>query len=193
MQIGWSLGCAAASKVAPWNQPCSAMDLKHLKTYHGPNPFSDQPVIVVSVTRSSMPEWQREDLPLLIEYLGADPFSGSGNGEGIDPEANVLKLSRLLLGRLGGVIQDYAITTGENGPAFVVGFFSPKVSLAALESSVAILTNFLHQPKQYVQDIVERFVRVCTGIHPDYQADILMAYARSRDIPFLRFAEQTRF
>jgi cyanophycin synthetase len=169
------------------------MELKHLRTYYGPNPFSDQPVLVVSFTRPLIPEWRCADLPLLVDFLRADPFGLSGKNEELDPATTVLDLTRYLLNKLGGAIKDYAVTHRNLVSAFVIGFFAPEASFAALETSVAILGGFICRPREEVDQIISRFIKRYSGYHPDYQANILIDYARKHNIPFFRFAEQTRF
>lgn len=169
------------------------MDLKPLRTYYGPNPFSGEPVVVVSFPRLPQPGWRQKDLPLLIDYLEADPFGANVMGDEVDPATQVLQLARHLLNKLGGVIRHYSIADYSAGSAFIVGFFSPGVSFSALETSVAILTNFTSRPAAEVQKIADKFLKLHAGAHPDYQTNILIDYARGRDIPFFRFAEQTRF
>lgn len=169
------------------------MILKHERTYFGANPFSARPVVVVSFVRPRERLWRSQDLPELTRRLKADPFRNLDAAQALDPAMHVMSLTRFLLSGLGGKIRDYRIATSASRSYFVVGFFSPRTSLAALDLAVEILGAFAKEPPRDTVDRVADFLRSNQAEHPDYQANILMDYAEVRQIPFFRYAPNIHF
>jgi hypothetical protein len=168
--------------------------LRHVQTFYGPNLFSTNPVlaVLVSADDGQLPFLQ-ENIGLVSGHLGFEPEQAADSAEyGVEDLAkSVLRLAASLLNRLGGTIDDFQIAPTTRTPIIASGYYLPAVSLSALQLTAQLINNARDLSATKIAELQDDFLEQGKRFHPDSQAEILLAFAKLRNIPFLPYVPNT--
>lgn len=179
------------------------MKLTHAHTWYGPNPCSDEPVLLARVSlqpgqsiaddaeqrlQACFPEW---------DLLAQMP-------------SNIMPLQRLThavarwalaaLNEVRGCLYSAGVWAQGNSDRSQAQLFlawhHPKVSWQALELGSRLALQVAQNgsvDRAALQPTLEQFWKLCRRHHPDYQARILMQGARAMQVPVLRLWDSAAF
>ncbi len=172
------------------------IQLKHLHTFAGANPFSTDPVIVArmlseqsdaacSIERFKMISGQfRRWSPAPFGCAQLDE-QGMGN--------YLTSLARWLLNDVRGFIRVAQCLRGDPGMLLILGYHEPGVSMRALQIAAQLFEKIDSDGATSLEQTVSMFGSLCRNNHPDYQATILMQAASSLDVPVLPLIQGSKF
>lgn len=167
--------------------------LRHLGTWHGPNPLATDPVVVAELTLGPQALLQARAALVGVQALSPPSFGLSVGPAGQQPAAADVGafLARWCLAALNhvrGAVRAAGARPGQAPDRVQVwlGFHEPQLSLQALALSIRVFESAAgHALDAAGLDAwLDAFWLDCRRVHPDYQAAIVMAAARRRDLPF---------
>lgn len=171
-------------------------ELHSFATYHGPNPFSTDPVSVAEMSISDA------DLPRLFNaipalqaqtadwYRPAEIPSERVSSEQSGPAERVGRFladwALQALTYTNGYLQTAGCATQHGRVLVWVGFHEPNLSLEALSLGARWLTAWANgrPPGEDFPALLDQLWDGCLRHHPDYQARIIMEAARARGVPY---------
>lgn len=167
--------------------------LTHLDTFHGPNLWADEPVVTAKLTVAD-PSGFDEAAALLTEYCTgwfARPAASSADQELAAGEF-IARWARDMLNRQQGRI--VAAGAARNGPDVIVflGYHQPRATQGALALGARLLTEFRELDEQSARNLLTQFWAKTRPTHPDYQAALLIEYARRNNLPWRRLNGEDR-
>lgn len=171
--------------------------------YWGPNLWSMEPVVVrrLAMTAEQALQLQEGASRLRVHYPDwIDDSPWHEREPRITPADTVAKVvASWALGALNevrGYLHDAGAAETVEGLTIWVGFHHPDVTGLAMDLALVALktagdrTDF---SADLMKSGLERLWQFCRRSHPDYQARILMAAARQRNIPVLQFLPVTKY
>ncbi len=172
------------------------IQLKHLHTFAGANPFSTDPVIVVQM----LPEpgdagCSINRFKLIRERFkrwSPAPFSR----EQLDEQGMgdyLASLAQWLLNDVRGFIRVAQCLPDSTGMLLILGYHEPGVSMRALQIAAQLFEKIDSDDATNLEQTVIKFGALCRSNHPDYQATILMQAAYSLDVPVLPLIQGSKF
>lgn len=164
----------------------------HKATFFGPNPYSQEPVVVVDVT---VPD----EIAARSEAIEARIAAMHGwwlGDQSLDrPVGGAARIARLLLhwafaalNRERGFLQALGWNVLDEGRFRLwTGFHQPRLSVLALNHAADLIAEAAEDraDAEEWEAKLGRFWETCRFGHPDYQARRLMEAARAADIPFM--------
>jgi hypothetical protein len=169
------------------------INLRHVQTFHGPNLFSTNPVVValVSADDGQLPFLQ-ENVGLVSGHLGMETEPATPGTYHVEDLAKAaVRLAAAMLSRLGGTIDDFHVAPTTRNPIIAIGYYLPAVSLSALQLAAQLINNVRDLPAAKITELQDDFVERSKRFHPDSQAEILLAFAKLRNIPSLPYVPNT--
>lgn len=170
------------------------IELTHRATYHGPNPFSTDPVVVVEVAVSQALASEAPRLVAELAALSAPWFDGR-EGDDSQKPGEVQLASALVRWSLGALtfVRGYLHAAGVQAPTSQagmltawLGFHDPNLSLETLKMGARLLQALSKEPvpPARFESALSAMWNACRKVHPDFQARILMEAARAMDVPY---------
>ena len=178
----------------------------HRATFHGPNPFSRDPVVVVEVAVPPALAGEATRIMADLAALSAPWFNGLDAASGKQPGDWQLAMALVQWSRAAlTFVRGYLSAAGVQVPAQTppvprgtltawLGFHDPSLSLATAQLGVRLLQALSKgqvTPAQF-ESVLAPIWRACRELHPDYQARILMEAARDMDVPYSPAWSQAR-
>ena len=161
-------------------------------TYLGPGPQADEPVVLVRCTLTDPAafapaaarlaegtEWLRPPTADADLELAAADFLASW--------------ARALLNRQEGRIVEAGAVRDEHGVTVFLGYHHPQASLQALALGAQLLTESARLDARAAQELTDGVLKNILPTQPDFQAAILIEYARRLDLPWRRAQVWKRF
>lgn len=175
----------------------------HRATFHGPNPFSRDPVVVVEIAVPPALADEATRIVADLAALSAPWFNGLDAASGKQPgdwqlAMALVQWSRAALTFVRGYLNAAGVQVPVAGSGKLtawLGFHDPGLSLAALQLGRRLL-QALSQGRVSPQSFGAAMAplwNACRKTHPDYQARILMEAARTMDVPCAPAWGQPRF
>lgn len=176
--------------------------IQHESTFFGANPFSANPVVVVSITLTTeTPEFitvleqgclrLHENFP---EWVHAEPLLKQPVAKIVGQTAVEWALGAL--NEVRGFLHDAGTKATPEGARLWLEFHHLGVSLSALKLALKLLVH-AGQSTTYdrhdVSSALDSLWKLCRRNHPDYQTRILMQAARLHDIPVLQFISGAKY
>ncbi len=171
------------------------IELRHLATYFGPNPYGSDPVVVVSLRVSPAFMAGASDRLIDVSRACASWFSPPPAEGPIDDEAVGRFLAHWTLSALnefGGGLKTAVAMRATDDLQVVLGFYHPKLSLDALVLGATLIADFGRLRVAGLEEAIRRFWQTCRTINPDFQAQFLIDYAQKHDLPYRRHIPGTR-
>lgn len=173
------------------------LNLKHLATYHGPNPYSVEPVIVLDLKVPPEIGPKVEHLCGLFrahfsQSFEQAEFNGSSSAVVLGQTASHWAL--WALNEVRGYLHAAGAMPSPQGARVWLGFHDEAVSRAALQLAFNALLQ-AERPdvlRGAVQRELEKLWDACGRRHPDFLARTLMQAASANDIPVRPFLQGTR-
>ena len=166
--------------------------LNHPISWHGPNPLSDQPVIVVNVTIADHSLAPLSQAIGALQALSIDWYQPPNNLPG---ESAAQALGAFLadwalqaLTYVRGYLYSAGCQRTESADTVQIwlGFHHAPLSFAALKLGANWLCKLAAGnavAAEFGQELT-KFWQACRNLHPDYQARIIMEAARVLNIPY---------
>ena len=158
-----------------------------LATYHGPNPFSQDPVVVFGV--SVAPELANE-APRIAADLAAlsAPWFNLRNVPGGEHTGGVQLAGLLVHWSLAAMtfVRGYLHAAGQEEQTVWLGFHDPALSIETMRFGARLIQAVAKgrvSPEGF-ESAMTPLWDACRTSHPDYQARILMEAARAKDVPY---------
>lgn len=168
------------------------LSLSPVALYHGPNPYSDEPVLVGRLICTDA-EWG--------DYAGAmDRLASACSDWYLRAESGRSESADL---RLGHFVTDWCLQaltfvrgylqakgcqreTGRSGLSLWIGWHDAGVALEALRTAIKLLDAAVVDAlaDETAHSEIARIWRSTGSRHPDYQARIILEAARSKGIPY---------
>lgn len=175
----------------------------HRATFHGPNPFSRDPVVVVEIAVPPALADEATRIVADLAALSAPWFNGLDAASGKQPgdwqlAMALVQWSRAALTFVRGYLNAAGVQVPVAGSGKLtawLGFHDPGLSLAALQLGRRLL-QALSQGRVSPQSFEAAMLplwNACRKAHPDFQARILMEAARAMDVPHSPAWNQPRF
>ena len=181
------------------------MKLQYEATYHGPNPYADEPVIAARLLLPSGAAGLEAGCARLAEiypdWLPAGHLPSGSTGAGrVGQTAATWALAALnevrgCLGSAGVVQAPGDDARRESEVEIYLAFHHEATSRQALEIALRAIGFAARDPafsRERQRSVLQQLWKACRLHHPDWQARILMQGARSRDIPVLSFPEASK-
>lgn len=168
------------------------IQLDHFATYLGPGPQADEPVVMVRCVLTD---------PAAFAPAAARLAAGAEWFRPPAPEADVeltaagflAAWARALLNRQEGrIVEAGAFRDGAGVTAFL-GYHHPQASLQALALGAHLLAGSARLDERATKELTDGFLRKVLPTQPDFQAAILIAYARRAGLPWRRAGIPGRF
>ena len=169
----------------------------HRATFHGPNPFSRDPVVVFEIAVTPALADKATRIVADLTALSAPWFNGLDTGNDKQPgdwqlAMALVQWSRAALTFVRGYLNAAGVQVPVQKPLAPhgkltawLGFHDPGLSLATAQLGVRLLQALSQgqvTPAQF-ESALAPIWRACRELHPDFQARILMEAAQSMDIP----------
>ena len=171
------------------------IELRHLATYFGPNPYGSDPVVVASLQFPAGFTAGASDKMILVGRACAAWFRPPVI-EGTADEAAVGRFiahwALAALNEFGGGLTTALVLRATDEVKVALGFYHPKLSLDALALGAKLLADIDRLPASGFAEALERLWQACRTINPDFQAEFLIDYARKHDLPYRRHLPGTR-
>jgi cyanophycin synthetase len=164
--------------------------IKHSATFHGPNPQASCPVVVVEC---HVPEPDLRDAAIAIRKICK--YSASWFTFELRPEpvtkatllAFVADWARAALNEVRGHLRFAQAVTDDGQSSVVLEFHNPTVSVQAISFVVRLLEGAATLTRESFASAMAEFWKLCQAVHPDFQVQFLLDYARVAGIPAFRF------
>ncbi len=171
------------------------IELRHLVTYFGPNPYDSDPVVVVSLRVSAGFTAGAGDKMILVSRACATWFTPPATEGPVDEAAVgrfIAHWALAALNEFGGGLTAEVVIQATDGIQIALGFHHPKLSLDAIALGAQLLADVDRLPATGLADALQRLWQACRTINPDYQAQFLIDYARKNNVPCRRYIPGTR-
>lgn len=166
--------------------------LDHFATYLGPGPQADEPVVLVRFKLTEPTAFAPAAARLAEGAEWARPPTAEADLE-LAAAAFLASWARALLNRQEGRIVEAGAVRDENGVTLFLGYHHPQASLQALALGAHLLAESARLDARAVQELTDGFLRKFLPTHPDFQAAILIEYARRVGLPWRRAGIPGRF
>lgn len=181
--------------------PTLGRDLRcsQVACYHGPNPWSREPALVCHMAID--PEYSAQfakGAARLARLYGDWVDESLATLPGSD-EMVAKVVAQWALGALNdvrGYLHEAGAQKGPESLTLWVGFHHPKVTGLAMELALRALAMAITREDfspNLLKPALDKLWQYCHRFHPDYQARIMMAAARRRDVPVLPFIPESRY
>ncbi|QSR36662.1 hypothetical protein CFI10_17085 [Marinobacterium iners] len=180
------------------------MQLSWQHEFHGPNPFTTEPVVVAvldlesartPLTWAAAAEFTRR----FTAWVDGTTSESNGQADACDSVAilqAVIQWSLGVLNDVRGDLQAGGVRRDLSGRLCCwLGFHEPQLSRAVFERGLRTLTAVQNGSldMQALNARLADLEQACRRHHPDYQARILRVAARAHNIPVLPFVPGSRF
>lgn len=172
------------------------IELRHLATYFGPNPYDSDPVVVVSLRVSAGFTAGAADKMIRVSRACAAWFTPLATDGPVDEAALgrfIAHWALAALNEFGGGLTTAVVIPTTDDVQVALGFHHPKLSLDALALGARILADVDRLPATGLTDALQRLWQACRTINPDYQVQFLIDYARKHGVPYRRYIPGTRY
>jgi cyanophycin synthetase len=172
------------------------------KTYYGPSPWGVAPVIVADLALEDARDEERGALNegcRLLKSAYPDWFPS----ESLHKQSSVAEVAETVvlwslgaLNEVRGCLHEAGTRAEGDGSRIWLGFHHPKVSRLALELGVRSIEHAARSgelDRLAIDKGLAGLWKHCEMHHPDFQARILMASARERDIPVMPYIPGSRY
>jgi cyanophycin synthetase len=174
------------------------ISLKQVATYHGPNPLSADPVIVVAIeiakdVESEVLSYARVMSAACSEWFNFPELAGSDSP--VEFAGKFLtSWSLAALTHVRGYLHSSGAKLQGGGLIAWLGFHDERLSYRAMQLAAELFIKLGSGQTDAVKigEPLQALWAVCKRIHPDYQARILMGAARKHGIPVLPYFGQGR-
>jgi cyanophycin synthetase len=167
----------------------------HLATYWGPNPYSEDQVIVVKLEFENK---LLEDVPRRLKLLAENSlpwfnFTFRENSENLQLLGEfIAKWTHCFLEQSDAEIKTCKVLKKDNSIEIILGFYHPLCSWNALCLCLKLFNEIDQYNAALIKDILNNFWKNSIHLHPDYQAQILINYAQKFSIPFRTYNSNSR-
>jgi len=170
--------------------------LTHIHTYSGPNIYSPEPSLVVSL-EVAVDELERFARKVsLINHKFSSWFQyelPAGSVSELEVGKFLTSFALALLVEVRGFINVAGAINSNEGVKLILGFHEPIVSLGGLELASNIYCSIESAISTDVTKEIDKFWHECRKFHPDYQANILMRAAKLKNLPVLPFVGYAKY
>lgn len=172
--------------------------LTYQHIFHGPNPYSTEPIVTM---KCDISEDELVDLSGRMQSMSrhfSEWFTFSSDSHHCSRQLLAEYLSCWALGLInlaGGFLHAYGAKQSNQEVTIWLGFHSPKFSLQALNIATQIYLELGRGDKLSEKTGKELEVlraEMYSKNRPDFQAKILMAGARARNIPYFNFYDRSK-
>jgi cyanophycin synthetase len=172
--------------------------LKINKTFGGPSPFASEPVVVATLDAPPMTAQQVQHAIGAMEEYCSDWFENTGTPDMVPGHlvAHVLaSWSLAALNRRRGFLHEAGARPVGGAYVLWVAYHHPDLTIQCLKLAVQFFDGVArgHLSRDRVDEVLEKFWKLCQMRHPDFQARILMMSARHCDLPYFRYLDGTKF
>lgn len=172
------------------------IDLRHLATYFGPNPYASDPVVVASLRVSAGFAAGASDKMTRVSQACAAWFAPPASEGPVDEAAVgrfVAHWALAALNEFGGGLATALVIRATDDVRVALGFYHPKLSFDALALAAQLLADVDRLPASGFAEALQRLWQACQTINPDFQAQFLIDHARKHGLPYRRHVPGTRF
>lgn len=166
--------------------------LDHFATYLGPGPQADEPVVLVRCTLTEPAAFGPAASRLAARADGFQTPATNADAE-LSAAAFLATWARALLNRQEGRIIEAGAVRDESGVTIFLGYHHPQASLQALALGAHLLAESTRLDARTTKELTDDFLRRVLPSQPDFQAAILIAYARRVGLPWRRADIPGRF
>jgi D-alanine-D-alanine ligase-like ATP-grasp enzyme len=166
--------------------------LDHFATYLGPGPQADEPVVLVRCTLTDPAAFAPAAARLAEGTEWLRPPTADADPE-LAAAAFLASWARALLNRQEGRIVEAGAVRDEHGVTVFLGYHHPQASLQALALGAHLLTESARLDARAAQELTDGVLKNILPTQPDFQAAILIEYARRVGLPWRRAQVRKRF
>jgi cyanophycin synthetase len=166
--------------------------LTHFATYLGPGPQADEPVVLVRCVLNDPAAFAPAAARLAAGAEWFQPPAAVADVE-LSAATFLATWARALLNRQEGRIVEAGAVRDESGVTVFLGYHHPQASLQALALGAHLLAESARLDARAAQGLTDGFLRQVLPTQPDFQAAILIAYARRAGLPWRRADLRGRF
>lgn len=173
----------------PARRPSGRVTAHRAQTYHGPNPYSRDPVVVV---RLEVDERAAAEGPERCERMAASSrawFDRPASFETCRTPLGIAEFlaswTRATLTRQRGFLHTAKALEEDGAVSVAIGFHHPGLSYNALLLATELFNRAQRPFEAEDARSLEQMWTACLKQHPDYQIAFLMQAARAADVPFM--------
>lgn len=163
------------------------LELTYFATYLGPSPWADEPVVAAKLKIEDVGAFESAAARLTAWcsewFVRAEP---SSDDPVVAAGEFIASWARDLLNQQGGRIVEAGAARIGAEVMVHLGYHRPQASGQALDLGVRLLVEFALLDERSVADLLAEFWATVRPTHPDFQAAILIEYARRKSLPYRR-------
>lgn len=175
----------------------ASVGLRHLETYCGPNPWSEEPCVLAELNIAPAalddgPDRCARMVEACAPWLAVSISMESAPDRGVAIAAFLADWALALLNKGSGYLHAARGFRADGQLRMCVGYHDERLTLAAMTLATELFAQIDTADPDTIEANLRAFRRLTPLCHPDYQIRFLMRAARADGVPYFSFFREHR-